>query len=327
MAYTNYDQQYDDEQGGNLSEGTRCPECDGHLQTEGGETACLSCGLLLDEYRYDHGATPRSYADSETDREHVGAPLTETRHDRGISTAIGRTRDSNGGFLTARKRRQLRRLRREHSRGLFASTAERNLATALSEIARLTSALELPRSAREVASRVYREAQARSLIPGRSIEEMAAASVYAACRCSAISRSVVEIASYSHVSESAVYARYRVLNKELELEAAPPRPEETLTRVASTLEIADDVRARAGELISALRAVKAGSGCNPAGIAAGCLYVAVCEFSQSITQHEIAAAAGVTAVTLRARAEDLKQVEPKTTESSLGDCGYDRPST
>lgn len=174
MAFRTDERCCDDEQGGTLRESTTCPECDGDLQTEAGETTCVDCGLIVDEYRYDHGATPRSYEGSVHVREQVGKPRTVTRHDYGLSTEIGRSRDGRGNTLSLRKRRQLGRLRREHSRGRYQSKAERNLSHALTEIRRLTSALELGRFIRESASKLYRQAQEADLIIGRSTVDDAA---------------------------------------------------------------------------------------------------------------------------------------------------------
>jgi len=49
-----------------------------------------------------------------------GAPLTAARHDRGLSTEIGRGKDANGNNLWA-KHQRLSRMRREQSRGRFQS--------------------------------------------------------------------------------------------------------------------------------------------------------------------------------------------------------------
>jgi len=63
----------------------------------------------------------------------------------------------------------------------------------------MVSALELPRFVRESASTTYREAQAADLITGRSIESMAAAAVYATCRCAGFAVSTSEVADVAAV--------------------------------------------------------------------------------------------------------------------------------
>lgn len=70
----------------------------------------------------------RRFDDDENDPERTGAPIMPTRHDRGISTEIGRKTDARGNDLSSKKRKQLGRLRREHSHGRWRTKAERNLA-------------------------------------------------------------------------------------------------------------------------------------------------------------------------------------------------------
>jgi transcription initiation factor TFIIB len=76
-------------------------------------------------------------------------------------------------------------MRREQTRGRWQSKAERNLAHGLGEVRRLASALELSESIRDQACQLFRSAQSEDLLRGRSIEAIAAASVYRRSRPSA----------------------------------------------------------------------------------------------------------------------------------------------
>jgi len=109
-----------------------CPECDGRVTTNSVETICEDCGLVIDEQRIDHGPEWRTH--DQDQRKRTGAPLTAARHDRGLSTEIGRGKDANGNELSGRKRQRLSRMRREQTRGRFQSKAERNLAHGLGEV-------------------------------------------------------------------------------------------------------------------------------------------------------------------------------------------------
>lgn len=131
------------------SSANQCPECHGHVTTNVKETVCEDCGLVIEEQRIDHGPEWRAYDADE--RERTGAPLTAARHDRGLSTEIGRGTDVHGNELSGRKRRRLARMRREQTRGRWRSKAERNLAHGLGEVRRLASALELSESIRDQA--------------------------------------------------------------------------------------------------------------------------------------------------------------------------------
>jgi len=67
------------------------------------------------------------------------------------------------------------------------------LAHGLSEVRRIVSRLELSESIRDQACQLFRSAQNEDLLRGRSIEAMAAASVYGACRCNGWPRTLDEI--------------------------------------------------------------------------------------------------------------------------------------
>ncbi|WP_256393028.1 transcription initiation factor IIB [Natronoarchaeum rubrum] len=295
-----YESGFDDDDGKTINQ-THCLECGGSLRTEGGETACTECGLIVADCRIDHGATPRTFEGEESKREQTGAPITPARHDRGLSSEIGRYRDANGNALSSKKRRQMSRFRREHGRARWSSKKKRNLATACLEIARLTSALELPYSVRERASQLYRDASSEDLIQGRSIEAIVAGCVYASCRCGGYTRTIEEIAGVANCGEEAMKNGYRVLNKELSLKALVPTPKTLLPRLIAEFDVPNDVQYRATELAEIATESGIANGCQPSGVAAACLYLASSEAERSIPQADIASVAGTSPVTLRKR--------------------------
>ena len=283
-----------------------CPECDGRVTTNTVETVCEDCGLVVDEDHIDHGPEWRGF---ETDaRKRTGAPLTAARHDRGLSTEIGRGADANGNELAGSKRRRLGRLRRLHSRGRFQSKAERNLAHGLGEVRRIVSALELSESIRDRACELFRSAQTEDLLRGRSIEAMAAASVYAACRCSGRARTLADVTESARVEHSRVRSAYTTLNTELGLPAQPVRPSAFVPRLASDLDISDQVRQRARQLAAAAESAGVTTGVQPSGFAAACLYTAGREHGRWLTQSDIAAVADVSTATIRAHRDTLDEL-------------------
>ncbi|SNZ14840.1 Transcription initiation factor IIB (TFIIB) [Natronoarchaeum philippinense] len=280
---------------------TTCPECGGRLNASGDETVCGDCGLVVRADRIDRGPEWRSFDDGDN-RKRTGAPLTHSRHDRGLSTEIGYGAD---GRLTGRKRRQLSRMRREHNRSKIASKTERNQVYAFTEIRRMVADQSLPESVKEQACTLFRSAQKEDLLRGRSLEGFAAATVYAACRVDTVSRTVDEMVDVSRASRDEFKAAYGALNTELGLPVGPIDPREYLPRFASRLGLDAEVERRAREL--AQRAQENGivGGRDPSGFAAGCLYAAGREFDAGVTQSEAADVAGVSPVTLRSAYHDL----------------------
>ncbi|PGF17998.1 transcription initiation factor IIB 2 [Natrinema sp. CBA1119] len=287
--------------------GSECPECAGsiHHDEERGERACAECGLVIDTDEIDYGPEWRAF-DDEGDRRRVGAPVTTLRHDKGLSTTIGwEDQDAYGNQLSGRKREQLRRLRTWNERFTSKNAAERNLKHAFGEIERMASALGLPKPCRETAGVLYRRAVEDGLLPGRSIEAMSTACLYAAARQHGTPRTLVAFASVSRVEKLPVQRAYRYLSDELELQIEPADPIHYLPQYASELEISDDAERLAREILEAAMEQDLHSGRSPAGLAAAAIYGAARLTNERITQETVGAETGVSKVTVRNRYREL----------------------
>ena len=283
------------------SQVSSCPECEGQLQADGAETVCSTCGLVVAEDQIDRGPEWRSF-EAET-RERTGAPLTRSRHDRGLSTVIGRGSDR----LSGRKRRQLARLRKHHNRAQIGSKADRNQVYAFTEIRRITSSLSLPDSTRDRACVFFERAQDQDLLRGRSVEGFAAAALYAACRIRGLSRTMRELANVARASLSELQVAYDAMNRDVGLPTGPIDPGEYIPRFASELDVPSVVEQRAQEYATQVREEGIGTGRHPGGVAAACLYAAARAKCYPLTQEEAADVADVTPVTLRSTYTDLQE--------------------
>ncbi len=279
-----------------------CPECSGRLQADDCETVCAECGLVVEEHNIDPGPEWRSFADDETNPERTGAPLTRSRHDRGLSTEIGRSTRLKG-----RKRRRMARLRRQHKRTQIATKAERNRVYAFNEIDNVVTALSLPEDIQERACVLFESAQDEGLLQGRSLEGFAAAAVYATCRTATVSRTLPEVIGAARASREELDVAYDAMNRELGLPTGPIHPREYLARFASKLDLSQAVERRARELAERVREEGIDNGRNPSGVAAACLYTAAMEADCDLTQAEAADVADVTPVTLRSTYYDLTE--------------------
>ncbi len=196
----------------------RCPECSSaELVTSPdlGELVCDDCGLVVEAGTIDRGPEWRAFNHQEREsKSRVGAPTTNTMHDKGLTTTIDwKNQDAYGRSLSSEKRSQMHRLRKWQERIRTKDAGERNLQFALSEIDRMASALGVPRSVREVASVIYRRALSEDLIRGRSIEGVATSALYAACRKEGIPRSLEEISEVSRVDRKEIGRTYRYISQ------------------------------------------------------------------------------------------------------------------
>ncbi len=270
-----------------------CPECDSAVKHDADETVCVNCGLVVGTDRIDHGPEWRSFSDDDTNPERTGAPLTRSRHDRGLSTEMGKATRAKG-----RKRRRIARMRKQHNRSKIRSKVERNQVYGFTEVRRLVSSLSLPKDVRESACVLFESAQDEDIVRGRTLEGFAAAAVYAVCRSRSVSRTVAEITDVARASENELRAAYDAMNRELGLPTGPVDPAEYLPRFTTELGLPDSAEREARELL--VEAKESGiGGRHPRGVAAACLYTAVKGTEDAVTQKTAANTADVSPATLR----------------------------
>jgi len=292
-----------DESTGKTNE-TTCPDCGGEFRTIDGEQCCEDCGLIVEACRLDRRG-PRFFQDDDESKRRTGGPRTVTRHDRGLSTTIGRKRDARGNAIPGKKRRQLARLRREHSRSRFRSKRERNLANGLGDIDRITAQLDLSKSIQEQASSLFKTAQDANLLIGRSIESIAAGCVYGVCRINDLPRTLDEIASVAAVDNRKVRYGYKVLNRELDLPVPPQRPQEYIPRLVSAFDLPCRTERRARDVANEAAEAGLATGVNPAGFAASCVAVAAAKQGIEVIQRDLAEEADVSPTTVREHRDTL----------------------
>ncbi len=286
-----------------------CPECSGRLETdtEHGETVCTECGLVVESDEIDRGPEWRAFDAGERDsKSRVGAPTTRMMHDKGLSTNIGwQNQDAYGRALSSRQRQKMQRLRTWNERFRTRNSKERNLKQALGEIDRMASALGLPKNVRETASVIYRRALNEDLLPGRSIEGVATAALYAAARQAGTPRSLDEVVTVSRIDRMELTRTYRYIVRQLNLEVKPADPESYVPRFISDLDLSDETEHRARELLRNAKETGIHSGKSPVGLAAAAVYAAALLTNQKVTQAQVSEVANISEVTIRNRYKEL----------------------
>jgi transcription initiation factor TFIIB len=257
------------------------------IDPESGEIICSNCGMVISDKVQDMSRPEwRAFSAEEVnDRCRTGAPTSLARYDRGLYTIIGRTdKDGAGHKLDASTYSTIKSLRAWDFRTQSRTATAINLMQAFNELDVLSDKLALPDAVVEKTAYIYRKAQRRGLVRGRSINALLAASAYIACREVEIPRTLRDIAAVDQMKCIAKVANIANLSEKTKRQA---------------ISIMNEVRKK--EEILLLSAGK-----NPMGFAATILYLSSINIGENITQNDIAQAAGVTEVTLRNRLKDLK---------------------
>jgi transcription initiation factor TFIIB len=289
---------------------TACPECGGAKlmrDYDAAEIVCIACGYVIDEKLADPRPEWRAFDDEQREkRTRVGAPITYTIHDKGLSTSIDwRDISSSSKNGSVSQRIKAFQLRKWQSRVRVSDATERNLAVALSELSKLSSSLNLPKNILETASVIYRKAIKRRLVRGRSIQNVAAAAIYMGCRQCGVPRTLDEIANATHLNKKDIGRSYRFMVKELDTFVPPSISNKYAARFSNKLVVSGKAEATAIKILQLAKNSKLTSGRGPTGIAAAATYIAAVLTNERKTQREIAEVANVTEVTIRNRYKEL----------------------
>jgi transcription initiation factor TFIIB len=293
-----------------VEELTECTECKSeHIVRDykRGEITCSNCGLVVDGQVIDQGPEWRAFDSEQSERRaRGGAPMSVMMHDKGLSTDIGwGGRDMYGNNVPTRNRAQVYRMRKWQSRTRASNSADRNLAQALTELNRLASKIGLHRQVREEAAMLYRRAINDNLVRGRSVEGVAAAALYGACRRCEVPRTLSEITEASRASKKEVGRTYRYISRELRLNLQPASPSVYIVRFCRELNLPGNVESAAINILNQAIEAELTSGRGPTGVAAAAIYIASVVYNKRKTQKTIADTVGVTEVTIRNRYKEL----------------------
>lgn len=265
------------------------------------EVSCGYCGAVIDESIIDEGPGIVAYDKEQRDkRTTFGPPVTNMVSDNGLTTTIdNRNKDARGNRLPQNNIKQIHRIKELNKRNRISRAGERNLAIALTELARETSKLAVPKSIRVEAASIYRKAAKNNLIRGRSIDVVVSTSIYIACRVCNLPRTLDEVAEVSKVTKGDIGRTHRFLVKELNIVLPQTSPVDLIPRFASRLGVSGEAESKAIEIIHDASDKGLTTGKTPNGIAAAALYIASVLKGEKKTQRAVAEATNVTEVTIR----------------------------
>lgn len=144
---------------------------------------------------------------------------------------------------------------------------------------------------------------------GYKPEEVAAVSIYVACRRNKIPLSFREVAEVTRVSRVKLGNLYKRILIYLNVKIPLPSPEDYLyKRLVPLLEVKNEVISRAKDIIEKLKNKGLASGKNPGAVAAAALYIASISLKQPVRISRLAKAAGVTTVTIKNVTKSLTRI-------------------
>ena len=165
---------------------TDCPACVNYTKAvitdpDSGEIVCSSCGMvILDKMQENNNNRPEwnIFSVKEMSASRTSSPISVAHHNMGFAaTIIGNNgRDTSGHKIDTQMRFMINRLRTMDYR--TQPPSDRNLRQAFNELDVLKHKLGLSNAAVEKSAYIYRKAQERGFVLGRTISSVMAAAVY-----------------------------------------------------------------------------------------------------------------------------------------------------
>ncbi len=288
----------------------QCPECfSTHVVDDSsrGEKICATCGLVISEKAVDPRAEWHAFTQAEENgRGRTGMPISLSKYDKGLSTVIDwRDRDTSGNKLNPEMKAKMHRLRKWNSRSRTHLSSDRNLRRAMGELDRIASQLSIGLGVKEAGAIIYRKVLEKKLTRGRSIDTMACACLFAACRSRKIPRTIDEFASLTRGGKVELGRFYRLLIRELNIRMPLASPVDLVCRFGAELEIPTVIQRKAIKMVERAATLGFTTGKEPSGLAAAVLYIACQITGQQRTQKAISSVSRVTEVTLRNRYKEI----------------------
>jgi transcription initiation factor TFIIB len=196
----------------------------------------------------------------------------------------------------------------------------RSLKKAFYELDTLRDKLALTDSVIEKTAYIYRKAQSRGMVRGRTVSAMLAAAIYIACREIGVGKTLKDIAQGANVKPKTLSQSYRILLTELDIKTPMLDPMRCIAKVANKMQLNERITRQSMDVMHTAIRKEASAGKNPMGLAAAVLYISYLNNNMNnsvynknnessknkASQTSFAQAAGITDVTLRNLVKDLK---------------------
>ena len=190
--------------------------------------------------------------------------------------------------------------------------AKQSFITAFTFLDGMRSKLGLPEHVVEKSAYLFRKAEQKKLLPGRSNQSVLCAVVYMACRITDTPRTLNDIAAAAGIKKKVIQRVFRLLSVNLdEVQSASYKPSEFIERISSDVMVSEKTRRHARKILEFGEKKGISSGKHPMSMAAAAVYLAVQDNHEKVSQTRLAKVSGISAVTIRNRVKELQVIQRK----------------
>jgi transcription initiation factor TFIIB len=296
-----------------------CSICNNDFKTisdpESGEIICNICGIVLSEEeklplhpRVQEEMTVISHTNTNLQFNENNSNNNNILSNIESSTIIGKSNvDAVGKRISTDMQNKIEKLRIMEQRTRYINAKDRNLKYAFNKLNNIKHKLGLSNAIVEKSFYLYRKASSVGLVKGRTTEGILSAAIYLACKELGTPKTLKEISYITNLKIKSISKYSRLLNFELDLKSIPViDPIKCIVKIANNLNLEEKTKHKAIKILKEVMEEEIHVGKNPLSIAASTIY-AVCKTrgENDRTQIEIANSAGISAVVVRDRYNDI----------------------
>ena len=273
-----------------------------------GEITCATCGSVILEKAVVIGPEQTGFSKEEYESNtRVGRKITLKISDMGLSTTIERSnKDSTGKSLSSENARIFHRLRLWDRNSRY-KQEHQSFNKAFTMLDAIKSKLGLPDVVVEKSAYLFRKASAKKILSGRSTVGILCATVYLACRLTNTPRTIQDVANAGNVKRKYLQRVYRFLMKELDVNPETFSPSDFIERISNAIGAGNKTRLDALKLMQKVQDSGISTSKNPMAMAATVVHLAAFKNKEKISQIKIAESSGISAVTIRDRAKEIRK--------------------
>ena len=215
-----------------------------------GEIFCANCGTVIEEKLDNHNEMPLHNLEDFMSKSQVGPKQSLSMYDKGMSSIIGKNKDSTGKPLSSFNKSKFNRLRILDSRSKTKKSSQRTLVKSLTFLNGLKEKLGISENTIEATCSLFRRAQKHQLFRGRNSNNLMAASLYVSCRETMTPRSLEDISETGNITKKHLQKSVRVLIEEFSLKPPQYNISSFLTKLSNDLGISEKTKRYALKILS-----------------------------------------------------------------------------
>ena len=273
-----------------------------------GEIVCSHCGAVVREKSVDVGSESSGMMGEDyLSHARTGQKMSLKMADMGLSTIIeSKDRDSTGRSLSAENKRMFYRLRMWDRNSRFANTKQ-SYVKAFTLLDGIRAKLGLSNAVVEETAYLFRKITLKKNLAGRSTAGMLCATTYIACRLTNTPRTIQDVANAGNVKRKQLQSICRFILKELELYPESYNPIEFVARISNATNATEKTKRDATKILQLGQKRGMNTSKNPMGMAAAAVYLSSLKNKEKISQTMISKISGISSVTIRDRAKEIKK--------------------